>query len=767
MNHPIFAVRHAGKAALVTALCVVGAVAPARALNIAPLWANSYGDASTQFAYDVAIDNTTGRVAITGVFQGSINFGGGVMTSAGNNDVFIATFERNGTFIAQRRFGDAGAQVGVAVDWMTDGNLVTAGNFAGSIDVGGTSPLTSSGGNDIYLVRYDYRLTHMSSKKFGDASAQTVTDVTVDGTNSIIMVGYYQGTVNFGGSNLTTAGANDMFVAKFSAGLAHTWSKSFGDAAGSQFASGGDADAAGNVYICGYYTGTVNLGGSTFTSAGSNDIVIAKLNSAGTHQWSKSFGDASNQTANQIAANTLGETYVTGSFAGTVNLGGSALTSAGLEDIFLAKFSTLGSHLWSSRFGDATSQFGISIDCDDSAVYLGGQAMGTTNFGLGNLTSAGGRDAYLAKFSAAGAAVWSRIYGDISDQYGYAVDVGAGYVAFTGYYLGTMDLGFGTLTAGGYDVFLLLASTNPREPVIQSVRDVPNDQGHKVRVRFQRSGHDDATSPDPILRYEAYVEDLTNPVSGLTRSAAGGGPRVYMGSIPAHAEAAYEMIVPTFVDSTIVTGDFNTPVYIYAARGAPTAVFIAGPGVGSSIDNLAPGMSALRLDDHLLEWNASAAPDVDYYSIYGASSANFGSSTLIDYTIDTNIDLTSSPRAYYFVTATDFSGNEGTPVMVRVLTGLDEGPSARVLSLSAYPNPFNPATTLRYTVPAAGRVTINVFDARGGLVAHILDEEKPAGAFTASWRGLDDRGGRASSGIYFARIESAGSSRTYKMVLLK
>lgn len=767
MNHLIFALRHAGRVALVAAVCVLDTVAPARALNIAPLWATSYGDASTQFAYDVAIDNTTGRVAITGTFQGSVNFGGGVMTSAGNNDVFIATFERDGTFIAQRRFGDTVAQVGVAVDWTSDGNLVTVGNFAGSIDVGGTSPLTSAGGNDMYLVRYDYRLSHMGSKKFGDASAQTVTDVTVDGTNNIILVGYYQGTVNFGGSNLTTAGANDMFVARFNAGLAHTWSKSFGDAAGSQFASGVAADASGNVYLCGYYTGTINLGGSTFTSAGSNDIVIAKLNSAGTHQWSKSFGDAGNQTANQIAVTTLGETYVTGSFAGTVNLGGSALTSAGLEDIFLAKFSTLGSHLWSNRFGDATSQFGISVDCDDSAVFIGGQATGTTNFGLGNLIAVGGRDAYFAKFSASGTAVWSRMYGDASDQYGYAVGVGAGCAAFTGYFLGTMDLGFGTLTAGGYDVFLLLASTNPREPVIQSVRDVPHDQGHKVRVRFQRSGYDDAMATDPIVRYEAYVEDLTNPVSGLTRSAAGGGPRVYVGSIPAHAEPGYEMIVPTFVDSTIVTGDFNTPVYIYAARGTPTTVFIAGPGVGSSIDNLAPGMSALRLDDHFLEWNASVAPDVNYYSIYGASNASFGSSTLIDYTIDTHIDLTATPRAYYFVTATDFSGNEGAPVLVRVLTGLDGGPPARVLSLSAYPNPFNPATTLRYTVPAAGHVTIDVFDARGEKVARLVDEDKVAGAYTAAWDGADQSRARVSSGIYFARIESAGSSRTYKLVLLK
>jgi hypothetical protein len=740
---------------------------PARALNIAPLWGASYGDASSQFAYDVAIDNVTGRIAITGAFQGTINFGGGIMTSQGNNDVFLATFEPDGTFIAERLFGDATAQSGVAVEWLADGTLMTTGNFAGTINLGGAGTFTSSGSNDIYLARYDYRLTYMNSKKFGDASIQTVTDLAVDNASNVIMVGYYQGTVNFGGSNLTTAGASDMFVAKFNSGLTHTWSKSFGDAAGSQFASGVDTDVAGNVYLCGYYTGTINLGGSTFTSAGVNDIVIAKLSSAGVHQWSKSFGDASNQVASQIAANSGGEVYVTGSMVGTVNFGGSALTSAGLEDVFLAKFSTLGSHLWSNRFGDATSQFGISVDCDDSAVYIGGQAMGTTSFGLGNLIAVGGRDAFFAKFSAAGAVVWNRIYGDASDQYGYAVDVGGGRVAFTGYFQGVMDFGFGALTAAGYDPFLFVAAANAREPVIQSMRDVPNDQGRKLRVRFQRSGNDDAISTDPIVRYEAYIEDMTNPMAGIMRDAAGGGPRVYVGSIPAHAEPGYEMIVPTFVDSTIAMGDYDSRVYIYAARESPIGVFIAGPGIGSSIDNLAPGMSALRLDDHLLEWNASTAPDVNYYSIYGASNASFGSSTLIDYTIDTNIDLTASPRAYYFVTATDFSGNEGAPVMVRVLTGTEGMPTSRVLSLSAYPNPFNPATTLRYTLPSAGRVMIDVYDARGTRIARLADVEKAAGAYTTAWRGVDQHGASVGSGIYFARISHAGAVRTYKLVLVK
>jgi len=68
-----------------------------------------------------------------------------------------------------------------------------------------------------------------------------------------------------------------------------------------------------------------------------------------------------------------------------------------------------------------------------------------------------------------------------------------------------------------------------------------------------------------------------------------------------------------------------------------------------------------------------------------------------------------------------------------------------------------------YTLPARGRVTVAVFDARGSHVATLFDGERSAGAYTMEW----NPGATVSSGIYFARIDHNGATRSKKMVLLK
>jgi len=95
-------------------------------------------------------------------------------------------------------------------------------------------------------------------------------------------------------------------------------------------------------------------------------------------------------------------------------------------------------------------------------------------------------------------------------------------------------------------------------------------------------------------------------------------------------------------------------------------------------------------------------------------------------------------------------------------------PPSRLTMSGNYPNPFNPATTIRYGVPEpGGHVAMRVFDATGRLVRTLVDREMRAGYYTALWNGMSDSGEPLASGIYFCRLEVAGTKLTQKMLLLK
>jgi hypothetical protein len=104
------------------------------------------------------------------------------------------------------------------------------------------------------------------------------------------------------------------------------------------------------------------------------------------------------------------------------------------------------------------------------------------------------------------------------------------------------------------------------------------------------------------------------------------------------------------------------------------------------------------------------------------------------------------------------------------LSGTFTGAAIAPASLTLHPNhpnPFNPLTTIRFEVPAHGRVSLRVYDVRGKLVRTLVDAAVDAGAQRVVWDGRDAAGVPAGSGVYFYRLDGAGQSRTRKMVLLK
>ncbi|MFT3770294.1 MAG: nucleotide-binding protein [Minicystis sp.] len=423
------------------------------------LWAKRFGDVAGQFAWGLAVDPTGGAV-VTGDLDGTADFGGGALTTAGSSDVFLAKLDANGAHVWSKKFGNATLQSGqgVAVDAM--GNVVITGYFQGSVTFG-TTALTTAGGADIFVAKFNAAGAHVWSKKFGSATDdQLGLAVAVDPSGNVLLTGALVGAFAFGGATLTSAGGSDVFVAKLDGATGnHVWSKRFGDAGLAQQGRAIAADAMGNVIVAGDFNGTIDFGGGALTSAGGSDAFVAKLDAAaGNHVWSKRFGDGAFQIAHGVAADATGNVVVVGDFAGDVDFGGGAIPSKGNTDAFVALFDPAGAHLASAGFGGTDYDSATSVSAAGGVIAVGGYFAGKADFGGTPLTSAGGRDVFVTKLSGTTLApVWARGFGDASfyqSAQGVGLDT-AGNMLFAGYFFGSIDFGAGPLTsAGDADVFV-------------------------------------------------------------------------------------------------------------------------------------------------------------------------------------------------------------------------------------------------------------------------------------------------------------------------
>jgi hypothetical protein len=421
----------------------------------AQLWAKRFGAAGDQQANAVARD-AQDDVLLTGRFAGSFTMAGTMLTSAGGYDVFVAKLDPNGNALWAKRFGDAGIyQEGYDIAADALGNVYVTGYFEGSLDFGGTV-LTSAGGTDAFLAKLDPSGAVLWAKRFGASGPQVGQSIGIDAQGNVALLANGFGTVDFGGGGLASAGSYDMFVARFDSAGNHLWSKRFGGA-NSDLGGGLSVDGAGNIVFTGKSDTAIDFGnGAPLPAAGGLDVLLVKLDPLGSLLWNKRFGDSANQFGVDVATLGQGDVFLTGGFESTVNLGGATLTAAGAVDLFVARLTGAGAHVYSKRFGAAGSNPSAPAIAAGATgdLYLVGQFDGALDFGGGTLTSAGGLDAFALRLDPTGAHAWSRRFGAAGNQYasGAATD-SQGQLLLTGYFEQTIDFGGALTSAGGLDLF--------------------------------------------------------------------------------------------------------------------------------------------------------------------------------------------------------------------------------------------------------------------------------------------------------------------------
>lgn len=372
------------------------------------LWAKQYGDAIDNGNEIAVTFGLAGQVAVTGGFKGAIKFGATTLTSAGGEDVFAAMLDASGTPIWAKKFGDAANQRARSVAATAQGDIILAGGFFGTVDFGG-GLLTSAGSQDIFLTKLSGTTgASIWAKRLGDAGGQPVafqngTAVTVDPVGNVLLTGTFTTSIALGGmSPLLSVGADDIFLAKFDSAGAYSWGQGFGST-GSDFSGAIATDSTGNIAITGSGAGAISFGGASLVPNGASGTVVAKFDTTGAHQWSKIFGDAQLNLGLGIAIDSAGEVAFAGFTYGNMNFGGGILPNSGgggSADIFLAKLDAAGAYRWGKLFGDFGQQSvtGLAVDLASNDLVLIGTVQSTTVFGSSTLTAVGGDDFAIAKF---------------------------------------------------------------------------------------------------------------------------------------------------------------------------------------------------------------------------------------------------------------------------------------------------------------------------------------------------------------------------------
>ena len=132
-----------------------------------------------------------------------------------------------------------------------------------------------------------------------------------------------------------------------------------------------------------------------------------------------------------------------------------------------------------------------------------------------------------------------------------------------------------------------------------------------------------------------------------------------------------------------------------------------------------------------------------------ATAAGFFSQTMQNVTINHNQQITIN-----FVLTGTPNDDPQTPALTTALNG-------------NYPNPFNPQTTISYTLAQPGRVKLSIYNIKGQLVRTLVDEEQPAGQHRRIFDGRDDKGRSLASGIYLIKMDAPGYRKSSKMMLMQ
>ena len=314
--------------------------------------------------------------------------------------------------VMYHHYGPGSARArGIAID--KQNNFYFVGFFNGTLNIGPLVPMTSKGGSDAYVAKFNSKGEYVWHRQIGGTGTDNANRVRLDSKGNVYVAGRFSDQVTFGSKKLTSSGKADGFLTKLSPAGKFLWTtqvKSVENTA----VGGMGFDRNDNVFMVGSFTGSATFGATKLTSSGGSDVFVSKLNPTnGNYSWTKQFGSGAPTTGAQLdVSRSNGNIYFSGKFTGKTTIGSKTLTSylSGRNtDGFFATLNSQGTVQWVKRLGGIFDDSGGQAVLTDggSNVYLTAVVSGSFSVG-GQSFSGGFDDAYLFKFDSTGKLLWGR-----------------------------------------------------------------------------------------------------------------------------------------------------------------------------------------------------------------------------------------------------------------------------------------------------------------------------------------------------------------------
>ena len=329
----------------------------------------------------------------------------------GGQDVLVAKIETGTGEVSWVSSGGAkGASDqgrAVAVNGKGSTLFVTGWSNNGATFFGRQTPKPGPAGDNVFVGALD-----TSSRLFrwvvaaGGPGSDTAEAMAIDSSDKLYLTGFFHDQVTFGGATFNIKG-KQVFVTKFDPGTKKfVWAGHFASTGTSNEGLAVTVDAArSSLYVAGFFTGTMTIGGTSLVADGRADGFAARLNTDGNSvSWARQFGGADNDGAYALALHRSGDVWVGGRFAGPATLGGHTYRNAcGVDALAMRLRAADGKavSITTSTAPDATGwTSGQALAVGNTNLWMAGGMFKAATFGTKSLKSPGSADLFVWKLAA-------------------------------------------------------------------------------------------------------------------------------------------------------------------------------------------------------------------------------------------------------------------------------------------------------------------------------------------------------------------------------